>query len=80
MEDALQTIRQKSVAATRTAAYFMIASGLVFACLGGFEIIKTILTGRYWIMTFITPALAAVFIVAGQIILRTMKKKNDPLA
>ncbi len=75
MEAALESIRQKSLASTRGAAYFLIAAGLFFACFGAFEVIKALSTGRYWAMTFFMPGIAVVFIVTGFMILRIVKRK-----
>ena len=76
MEAALETIRQKTLAGNRLAAYFSLAAGFVFACLGIYEVTKAVSTGRWWAMTFVIPGLAVVFIVAGIAMLRILKSKT----
>jgi uncharacterized membrane protein (DUF2068 family) len=74
MESTLETIRQKTIAGTKLAAYLLLAAGCVFGCFGIYEIFSAFSTGR-WAMGIFLPCLAVVFIVSGITMLRMLKKK-----
>lgn len=74
MEATLETIRQKTIASSRLAAYMILAAGFVFGGFGIYEISRALSTGR-WTMALFLPGLAAVFIISGVMILRMLKRK-----
>jgi hypothetical protein len=74
MEATLETIRQKTVASNRLAAYFVLVLGCVFACFGIYETVEAFSTGG-WAMALFLPGLAVVFIVSGTTMLRMLKRK-----
>jgi hypothetical protein len=73
-EATLETIRQKTIASSRLAAYLIIAAGFVFGGFGVYEISSAFSTGR-WTMALFLPSVAVVFIVSGITMLRMLKRK-----
>jgi hypothetical protein len=73
MESALEMLRQKTVTGYKLMAYFLFAAGFVFVCLGAYEFIMALSSGR-WVMALFLLGISFVFIVVGIGALRTGKK------
>ena len=72
-EQAINSIRSKTISGARSSGYFMLSAALVFA---GFAFVP--LYGHIvWFLTFFLLFFALVFIISGVAFLRIAKKKEQ---
>ena len=72
-EQALQSIRAKSVSSLRTTGYFVLAAGIVFGGFGVLEFFNGIES-----LAFFLLLLCAVFFAVGAVYLSIARKKEQP--